>query len=347
MLVFEKILSAIKYLIKSFVVLFAACVDRYRSNQLLILAYHRILPSDDARYINEQPSMCVTPETFEKNILWLKERYIITSLAEWVEGSYFRGDSNGDRYCAITFDDGWLDNLEFALPIIKKHKIPATVFCVADMVGKNNFWPGRLQQLLLHCTNKGVKDYQRSTSMQWLVDACSKRARFFDWEMLTVEEIDCLIEEAKQYKDCEINSYINIAKETLCLNYVEERCLMNSAEIKCMQKSGLVDIGSHTMNHTRLTDSTCSPVLQQEIVQSKIKLQEITGTKIDIFCYPNGYAPSQAIELVSKTYRAGCALYGSWNSRKSDMARLARVGIQESIAKNKVDFFSRLSGWIR
>src|SRR4030042_3672630 len=52
------------------------------------------------------------------------------------------------RKCAITFDDGWLDNYRTAFPILKKYEVPATVFLPAAVVGTDHwFWFDHLMEL--------------------------------------------------------------------------------------------------------------------------------------------------------------------------------------------------------
>ena len=83
-----------------------------------ILTYHSVGRRDH--------EMNVTPEAFREQMAWLAENCKVVPLAEAVEG---RGG------VAITFDDGYRDNLTEAAPVLREFGLPATVFVVADRLG--------------------------------------------------------------------------------------------------------------------------------------------------------------------------------------------------------------------
>jgi peptidoglycan/xylan/chitin deacetylase (PgdA/CDA1 family) len=92
-----------------------------------VLYYHSIHPS---------LSRSQRPAEFERQISWLRERdYAFFTfsdlLADGVKGKL------SPKSVAITFDDGYLDNYEYALPILLAHDIPATFFVVSNLIGEN------------------------------------------------------------------------------------------------------------------------------------------------------------------------------------------------------------------
>ncbi|MEX1034286.1 MAG: polysaccharide deacetylase family protein, partial [Cellvibrionaceae bacterium] len=128
---------------------------------LWILMYHRILPKTDPRYAAEEPGMVVEPHTFEMHLEVLQRHFTLIPLGEWLSRRR-NGQSLPPKSCALTFDDGWTDNYEYAFPILKRYKAPATLFAVSHMIGTNEmFWPNRLALLL-----RQPREYL--TTLPWL-----------------------------------------------------------------------------------------------------------------------------------------------------------------------------------
>jgi peptidoglycan/xylan/chitin deacetylase (PgdA/CDA1 family) len=88
-----------------------------------ILMYHRVtrLPAYD--------QLTVTPERFEDQIAALKSRWNVVTLADAL-ATLERGGPRAPT-AVVTFDDGYLDNLVNALPVLRRHGVPATIFVTA------------------------------------------------------------------------------------------------------------------------------------------------------------------------------------------------------------------------
>lgn len=93
-----------------------------------ILLYHRI-----TNLSNDPIKLAVSPESFENHLIFLKEHYDIISLTE-LSHRLVTGTLTGNE-TAITFDDGYNDNLTNALPILEKHNVPATIFITTGQLG--------------------------------------------------------------------------------------------------------------------------------------------------------------------------------------------------------------------
>ena len=109
-----------------------------RSGHRFILAYHRVLSgnSEDLSFV--QPGMFVTGDTFEMHIRHLLAHYDVVPLDDLIT----RNEGNA---CAITFDDGWRDNYLNAYPILRAHRVPATIFLATNLVGTTRWpWPDRI-----------------------------------------------------------------------------------------------------------------------------------------------------------------------------------------------------------
>ena len=115
--------------------------------KILILMYHMIRESKD---VKEKP-FCCHPKAFRQQMAYLKNvGYKVVALDELV---HYMASTNGTnqinqqiqrlkphKFVVITFDDGYMDTYENALPILERFNYTATVFVVSGLVGKHNQW---------------------------------------------------------------------------------------------------------------------------------------------------------------------------------------------------------------
>jgi peptidoglycan/xylan/chitin deacetylase (PgdA/CDA1 family) len=94
-----------------------------------VLIYHTINHADGRP---DCPEM-VSPERFEEQLSWLSRRRNVLPLTDILTRS------RRSRGVAITFDDGYRDNLTIALPLLEKYRLPMTLFVVAGFVGREEY----------------------------------------------------------------------------------------------------------------------------------------------------------------------------------------------------------------
>jgi peptidoglycan/xylan/chitin deacetylase (PgdA/CDA1 family) len=96
---------------------------------LLVLTYHRIAePGGDPFY---DPVISATPESFRAQIKWLSRRFRILTLDELVDGIH-KGGLWKEPAVFLTFDDGYRDNFDEAVPVLRQFQVPATFFIPTD-----------------------------------------------------------------------------------------------------------------------------------------------------------------------------------------------------------------------
>src|SRR6185312_7285680 len=102
-----------------------------------ILMYHNVAEVPDALHPDGR-CLYVTPAAFAAQMgLLARLGWRGVSMSEAMP--YLRGEKRG-RIAAITFDDGYLDNLENAMPVLRRHGFSPTCYIVNGCIGKHNLW---------------------------------------------------------------------------------------------------------------------------------------------------------------------------------------------------------------
>jgi len=307
-------------------------------SSLLVLMYHRVLPEGHPDRNSEQPGMYVSPETLAMHLDLLKRHFTPIHLEEWCL-KLAQGESLPPRACAVTFDDGWRDNYQYAWPVLEAAGVPATIFIVSNLVGtRYSFWPNKLARLLSVSRN--------AQASRELADALgmSQDSKLASGAAMTPEQIDSAILDCKQrFSDADITALLDrIAEEPS--TGAKERDLMDWNEIRAMTAQGQVRIGSHTRRHVRLTPQLARNTADDEIVGSIAEIESQLGSRPVSFCYPNGDHSPEATALVGQNYRCAVTTRRGWNDRHSNRHLMARVGVHDEVSRTPAAFLSRLAG---
>ncbi|MEM7610328.1 MAG: polysaccharide deacetylase family protein [Pseudomonadota bacterium] len=313
-----------------------------RGTSLVILMYHRVLPADDARYQDEQPGMIVHPETFAMHMDVLQQHFDVVSLAEWVR-QVDAGEPVPRRAAAITFDDGWRDNLEFALPALAVRNLPATIFLVSEMMdGDGNYWPEQLATSIRLAQDQDKSIWQQEP-FHWLPElhpavVCAADA----------ESRDAAIVAAKRHLDDQTLRARSTAMLASLGDAVTDqpRAILSWQEAREMQAGGLIEFGSHTLDHTRLTESLDPQLRWRQLSESRRQIADNLGKAVSLFCYPNGDHCPAAVGEAAQLYAAAVTTQGGWNTPSTPRHLLHRIGVHQGNAATPRAFRARLSGWL-
>lgn len=309
-----------------------------REPRLWVLMYHRVIPAEQAAREGEEPGMYVTPETFARHLGWMREQFEIVQLGDWVTRAS-AGAPLPARACAVTFDDGWRDNYEHAFPLLKQTQTPATIFAVSHLVGTaRQFWPNRLSRLLGQIATAPAN--ARPAGAAWLLELANGALP----APADSAGIAALIHACKTLPDAEINRRLDALEAELPGMDVAPQ-LLDWAQLREMQASGLVDVGSHTCHHYRLRADLPEAVALAEIADSQALLKKELGSAVDLFCYPNGDYTDRTAAAVAERYRAAVTTQRGINRRSQPLNRLARIGMHEDVSNTRSRFLARVSTW--
>jgi len=262
----------------------------------LVLLYHRV--ADDP--IDSQ-LLAVSPKNFDSHLKELSENYRVISLYELIE-ELQQGVLNPDTV-ALTFDDGYLDNLTNALPLLEKYKLHATVFVVTGMVGsEQEFWWDTLERIFL--TGEVLPENLSVTSQRgkrvWDLRTAQGRLNAYD-------EL-CEILRSDQFEDIQQSIHDLLEWAGMESTGRLSHRILNHEQLIKLAESRFIEIGSHSVTHTRLTVLT--PEGQRwEIKESKKQLETIIKRPIRFISYPYGtvtdFSQDTAKIIVEEGYIAG------------------------------------------
>jgi peptidoglycan/xylan/chitin deacetylase (PgdA/CDA1 family) len=320
----------------------AAAVGPHRwskgPSRLWIVMYHRVLPLSDPRAGCEEPGMMVTPETLARHIEWVQGIMPIVRLERWIK-HVRAGEQVPQRACALTFDDGWRDNYEYAYPVLRRYGVSATIFVVPGRMGRAKpFWPNRLASVL----SLVAHDPATSVALDVLRSCLPS-----PWPTtFSADHQAAVIAAAKRFSDAEIDACLDRAEAALGVRHEHDAGLMSWQNLREGLESGLIDIGSHGYSHRRLDNSVSAQDLQREVRDSKAMIEANLGTRPSLFCYPNGDFVPMVKQCVSEVYDGALTTLRGLNTAQADLMALKRIAVHESISESRTKFLARLSAWL-
>lgn len=301
----------------------------------LILMYHRIadVPVDPR-------GTAVAPSRFAQHMEYIHQTCHPIRLLELVDAVQKRAVPH--RAVAITFDDGYANNLIHAYPLLKANQIPATMFSIAANIDANNgFEWDILDQILLqvdplpehlHICLQG-REYDWSTASLIQRQQAYQSIRHLFRSMTSRERTHTITDllDWAGLKQAEIPTCRSLTAD----------------ELLQLAQDELFDLGAHTLTHPIL--STLSIDDQRtEILGSRQRLEAIAQSPVCTFSYPYGQLgdfTDETVKIVqSAGFRAACTTIQGVVEAGNDLFRLQRCEIQnwdiETFKKNLEWFFA-------
>ncbi len=305
--------------------LFMALRSRARSSWLTVLTYHRVGDPATAHRLDDQV-IDVRPDAFDRQVAFVKEYCTPISLDDLL--AFRRGGSLPPNPVLITFDDGYRDNYDVALPILQKHGVPAVFFIATDYVEERRlFWWDRINYVLKHSEREVLElTYPRRRSLP--------RARPDD----RARTIRALLSIAKAHFDLDLSRFLEHVEQAagVSISREEERqmvepLLMTWKEVRAMRAAGMA-VQSHTRTHRTLHTLT-ERGLHDELHGSRMKLEEVLGEPVRAVAYPVGKgldkAPAARAALRAAGYELGFSNGSGVNSLwRFDPLNVRRVSLE-------------------
>jgi peptidoglycan/xylan/chitin deacetylase (PgdA/CDA1 family) len=308
--------------------------------RVLLLTYHRVLRADRLGEYFVEPGMYVTDRAFRRQMAFVRARYRVLSMREWVDSWSSGGLSPRGRYCVITFDDGWRDNYETAFPILRDLRLPATVFLATGFIGTRAwFWTetvafllmrgdlGRLERAGATAAEPASPWHALRGLLRPMADGAGDAWR--------EEAVSRAIQRLKAFPPERLAGFCEALRAVLDLRLPTERLTLTWDEVREMSAGGIA-FGSHTATHAILPGLPVDAV-RHELRASQQTLEARGVSGVPVFCYPNGALDETTKRLVQEAgYRAALTTRPGLESLvPADRFAIPRVGLHQDVAKTE------------
>jgi peptidoglycan/xylan/chitin deacetylase (PgdA/CDA1 family) len=238
--------------------------------RLSILIFHRVLPAPDPLFPGEQHG-----ERFDRLCTWVRRWFNVVALDEACRR--LAEHSLPARALAITFDDGYADNHDVAVPILRRHGLPATVFVATGFLDGGRMWNDSLVEAV-RLTRHEVLDLQGAGLPgvgRLSVNSLAERRT----------AIDRLIGACRYLPSAERSAAVEAVARAAAAE-LPRMLMMSSAQVQALHAQG-IGIGAHTVNHPILTRLPLDAA-REEIRAGRETLQALIQAPVSLFAYPNG-----------------------------------------------------------
>ena len=235
--------------------------------RLTVLIFHRVLPAPDALFPSE-----VDARRFDEICGWLKGWFNVLPLDKAV--AHLQRGTLPARSACITFDDGYADNHQVALPILRRHGLTSTFFIATSFLDGGRMWNDTIVESIRACDARALDLSSLDLGNHPLDTIENRRAAIF-----------ALI---KQIKYRTVAERVTVTDQLARLARVRppQDLMMSSQQVKAMHSAGM-QIGAHTVSHPILARLT-NEQAREEIQRSKSFLEKLLDERVSLFAYPNG-----------------------------------------------------------
>lgn len=274
----------------------------------LVVVYHRIAPATSDRW-----SLAVSPAVFERQLRALRRFFRPVSLTALLD-ALADGDARG--CVAVTFDDGYADNLSTALPLLEKYAVPATFFISSDAVERGReFWWDDLERM-----SDLAPDDAWSFFSDWSGEPVphDEPSRYLVmWRALSAipgERRDEFLDRLRE-------------RIGLSASPRETHRPLTPEELRRIASSQFVEIGAHGRSHSNLAFLPAADQIE-EVEGGKEAVERMSGRRATLFAYPFGkpdaFSEATGEAVRNAGFRAAFTTVSAAIPSKPDLFQLPR-----------------------
>jgi peptidoglycan/xylan/chitin deacetylase (PgdA/CDA1 family) len=246
-----------------------------------VLTFHRVRPQASEPF---QPNQLleITPDYLDRILKRIRGAGVDIVTLDEASRRLREGDFSG-RFVALTFDDGYRDNRDHALPILKKYDAPFTIYVPSSFAeGKGDLWWVALERAVAksEAIEVTVDGERRVLSCRTLEEKLAAERKIYWWlrRLPHDGEIRRIVREIATTAGVDVDS---ICPE-LCMDW---------DELRDLGKDPLVTFGAHTVTHPILSKISAEEV-EAEMRDGATAIEKELGARPLHFAYPLGDPPS-------------------------------------------------------
>ena len=248
--------------------------------RLQVLVFHRVPREPDPLFPDAMHA-----QQFHRVCGWLKAWCTVLPLDDAVHR--LAAGTLPARALAISFDDGYADNHEVALPILQQHGLPACFFIATGALDGGRMWNDSIVETL-RCTHRDEIDL---SGLGVGLDASLDRLAGRHATGTTAQRrqlIDRLLPVVKYLPPAARGAAVTRIAECAGIDPDElpRDLMMSSAQVRDLRRAGM-QIGAHTVTHPILAALPAADA-RREIADSQRFLQDLLAEPVTLFAYPNG-----------------------------------------------------------
>ncbi|HSN71603.1 MAG TPA: polysaccharide deacetylase family protein [Steroidobacteraceae bacterium] len=314
------------------------------SSRLVVLAYHRVLPAIDASFSGDEELVSALRDEFEWQVNFLAANTTPLSIERLL--AVLRGDSElPPRATLITFDDGCVDAVEHAVPVLRAAGVPATFFVSTGYMGTRRlYWFDEVVHLFSHCSRSTVSLETLGLELSLPQDRPGRKRA----AATVVRSLKLATERVRVEALAELRAACG---GCLPEEVIESNRPMDWSELRALADQGM-DIGSHSVTHPVLSTLDDSE-LEFELEESRRRIESELSVVCRTLAYPlggdRGYSVSGAIAVDERVRRATDAagylaaftyIPGTVRVGRDDPLQMRRVPVERYLTRD--EFAARL-----
>jgi peptidoglycan/xylan/chitin deacetylase (PgdA/CDA1 family) len=262
----------------------------------LVIGYHRVVEDVDAAAKTDMPTLLTSAAMFERHIDWIGRHFQFVSLDDIGE-RIERDEPFTTPVAAVTFDDGYRDVYENAIPILKRKGIPGAMFVVTDLVGRSDW---QIHDRLYHLLDKAYDVWEDP----WLgltrlcADADLRASDIPGMRAASRNPYSAVTTLLPAISQADADRLIAVLDTQVSNGTTRIPRTADWSMLEDMHRAGFT-IGSHTKTHIWLAHESEARNVD-ELAGSKQELERRLNAPVHHFAYPGGQFTPQVVELVAR-----------------------------------------------